>query len=176
MRRRLGTLLALVALAGASGLAWAAEEGYGASAALPAIGSGKAVTVADMLRWAAEDEYLARGEYEAIIGAYGAMRPYTSIMAAELQHLAWLEAAFAERGLAFPADGSRGRTVVPPTLKAAAGTGVQAELDNIAMYDAFLARPELSRPENAAVRSLFESLKRASENHLRAFQNQLSKY
>jgi hypothetical protein len=44
------------------------------------------------------------------------------------------------------------------------------------MYKAFLARPELSRPENAPVKTLFDQLMRASENHLRAFQTQLSKY
>jgi len=44
------------------------------------------------------------------------------------------------------------------------------------MYKAFLARPELSKPENASVKDLFERLMRASENHLRAFKTQLSKY
>ncbi len=169
-------VLAMLVLAGAGSLAWASETGYGASAALAAIASGKAVSVNDMMRWAAEDEYLARAEYVAIIGAFGAMRPYTNIMAAEEQHLAWLEAAFADRGLSFPADGTAGRIAAPPDLKAAAEAGVRAELDNIAMYDAFLARPELSRPENADLKALFESLKRASENHLRAFRNQLSKF
>jgi hypothetical protein len=44
------------------------------------------------------------------------------------------------------------------------------------MYEAFLAQPELTKSQNAGVKTLFEQLKRASENHLRAFQTQLAKY
>jgi rubrerythrin len=104
------------------------------------------------------------------------MRPYDNIMAAEEQHLSWLKAEYKTRGLAFPNDGSAAHVVVPADLKVAAQAGVDAEIANIAMYKAFLARPELSRPENAPVKTLFDQLMRASENHLRAFQTQLSKY
>ena len=58
----------------------------------------------------------------------------------------------------------------------AAAAGVDAEISNIAMYKAFLSRLELSKPENASARTLFEQLMRASQNHLRAFKTQLSKY
>ncbi len=156
--------------------AYAEGSGYGASAAVEAIESGRDFTIVDMLRWAVEDEYLARGEYEAIMARFGAMRPYDNIMAAEEQHLSWLKAEYQARGLPFPSDGSAARVVVPADLKAAAQAGVDAEIANIAMYASFLSRPELSLPENAGVRDLFERLKRASENHLRAFKTQLSKY
>ena len=46
--------------------------------------------------------------------------------------------------------------------------GVNAEVNNIAMYETFL---DQNLPDN--VRVVFESLMHASENHLRAFQNQL---
>jgi rubrerythrin len=59
---------------------------------------------------------------------------------------------------------------------AAAQAGVDAEIANIAMYKTFLSRPELSDPVNASVKTLFEQLMRASENHLRAFRNQLARY
>jgi len=166
-------ILALLATAASS---YAAGPGYGASAATAAIKSGQAFTIVDMLRWAVEDEYLARGEYAAIMKKFGVMRPYSNIMDAEDQHLAWLKDEYAARGLAFPADGSASSVVVPADLKAAAQAGVDAEISNIDMYKAFLARPELSRPENASVKDLFERLMRASENHLRAFRTQLSKY
>ncbi|PKL24729.1 MAG: hypothetical protein CVV47_09865 [Spirochaetae bacterium HGW-Spirochaetae-3] len=155
---------------------YATDTGYGASAATAAIKTGQAFTIVDMLRWAAEDEYLAHGEYAAIMKKFGAMRPYDNIMAAEEQHLAWLKEEFRIRGLPFPSDGSASAIVVPSDLKAAAQAGVDAEIANIAMYAAFLARPELSRPEYASVKDLFERLMRASENHLKAFRNQLSKY
>jgi hypothetical protein len=44
------------------------------------------------------------------------------------------------------------------------------------MYGNFLAHPELAKLENASAKTLFEQLKRASENHLRAFKTQLAKY
>ena len=165
--------VAIVALAVS---AYAEGSGYGASAAVEAIEAGRSFTIVDMLRWAVEDEYLARGEYEAIMARFGTMRPYDNIMAAEEQHLAWLKAEYQARGLPFPSDGSASSVVVPADLKAAAQAGVDAEIANIAMYSSFLSRPELSRPENASVRDLFERLKRASENHLRAFKTQLSRY
>lgn len=167
------TALMVFALAGAS---WASGPDYGNTAASAAIANGSSFTVADMLRWAAQDEYLAHGEYAAIMQKFGTMRPYDNIMAAEEQHLAWLQAEYKTRGLDFPTDGSADHVVVPATLKAAAQAGVDAEIANIAMYRAFLARPELQKAENASVKSLFEQLMRASENHLRAFRTQLAKY
>jgi hypothetical protein len=165
--------LALFALAAS---AWASGPDYGASAAIAAISGNKTFTIVDMLRWAAEDEYMARGEYEAIMKKFGTMRPYENIMAAEEQHLAWLKAEYKTRGIAFPADGSASHVVVPANLKQAAQTGVDAEIANIKMYGNFLAHPELAKLENASAKTLFEQLKRASENHLRAFKTQLAKY
>jgi hypothetical protein len=169
-------MLIAMALIAATASVFASGPDYGAAAATAAIAKGSSFTITDMLRWAAEDEYLAHGEYVAIMKKFGVMRPYDNIMAAEEQHLAWLKDEYKARGLAFPADGSAASIVVPADLKAAAQAGVDAEIANIAMYKAFLARPELSKPENASVKDLFERLMRASENHLRAFKTQLSKY
>lgn len=172
---KLSVIVALIALAFV-GSAWATGPEYGNAAASAALASGTPFTVTDMLRWAAEDEYLAHGEYAAIMQKFGTMRPYDNIMAAEEQHLSWLKAEYKTRGLAFPVDGSAAHIVVPADLKAAAQAGVDAEIANIAMYKAFLARPELAKPENASVKTLFQNLMRASENHLRAFKTQLAKY
>ena len=155
---------------------FAAGPDYGAAAATKAIQSGAVLTIPDMLRWAVEDEYLAHGEYLAIIRKFGSQRPYSNIVLAEEQHLGWLKTEFANRSMAFPADGSSPHVIVPADLKAAAQAGVDAEISNIAMYKAFLARPELARPENASVKTLFEHLMAASENHLRSFRTQLAKY
>ena len=168
-------LITLIILA-MTATVFAAGSDYGAGAAVQAIADGSKFTITDMLRWAAEDEYLARGEYEAIMGKFGTIRPYSTIMASEEQHLAWLKAEYQTRGLPFPADGSAPYVVLPRDLKAAAQAGVDAEIANIAMYKTFLARPELSDPVNVSVKTLFEQLMRASENHLRAFRNQLARY
>ncbi len=160
----------------ATASAWASDSEYGAAAATAATEGGASYSINDMLRWAAEDEYLAHGEYELIMKKFGAIRPYTNIIKSEEQHLDWLRAEYKARGLAFPEDESADYLVVPRDLKAAAQAGVDAEISNIAMYKAFLSLPELAKAENASVRALFDQLMRASENHLKAFKTQLSKY
>lgn len=170
-----GLILSVILLASACA-AWAGTASYGAAAASAAIDKGSPLSISDMLRWAAEDEYVAKAEYAAIMQKFGAMRPYSSIMATEEQHLSWLRVEYQGRGMPFPADGSSGHTMVPADLKAAAQAGVNAEIANIAMYRAFLAQPEVAKSQNASVKALFENLMRASENHLRAFQTQLAKY
>lgn len=170
------SLIITVALLMAAASTWASGPDYGAAAATAAIAANKAFTINDMLRWAVEDEYLAHGEYATIMKKFGNFRPYDNIIKAEEQHLEWLKTEYKARGLAFPSDGSAPYVVAPADLKAAAQAGVDAEISNIDMYKAFLARTELLKPENASVKTLFEQLMHASENHLRAFKTQLSKY
>lgn len=158
--------LALLAAAGAVPASW------GAKAA--AIDSDRSAS--EMLRYAIEDEYLARAEYAAIMKAFGTIRPFSNIIQAEENHIAWLSAAFAEAKLAIPADDASSLVTAPATQKEAFQAGVAAEIDNIAMYDSFLASALVARPENASLRSLFERLRDASKNHLEAFENGLAKY
>jgi hypothetical protein len=134
------------------------------------------LTIEDMLLYAAQDEYLARGEYVAIMGKFGTMRPFSNIMQAEETHLAWLKDAYADYKIAFPTDASSAHLHIPASLLEAYKTGVQAEIDNIAMYDRFLATALVQSAENKDLKVLFTNLRNASENHLRAFQNQLTKY
>lgn len=58
-------------------------------------------------------------------------------------------------------DEAADHVVVPPTLLAAAQTGVQAEIDNIAMYNLFLSQ---DLPDD--VRSVFTRLRDASESQV----------
>lgn len=124
-----------------------------------------------MLTYAIEDEYLAKAEYELIMDRYGRIRPFSNIVRAEEQHIQYLVELFNIYGYGIPADTAKDHVVLPQNLKSAFETGVGAEIDNIAMYEAFLER-EL--PDD--VRDVFEQLKQASENHLRAFKNNLRKY
>jgi hypothetical protein len=102
---------------------------------------------------------------------YGEMRPFSNIMRAEEQHIAWLVEIFGRYGLTIPEDTAGEHVALPADLKAAFATGVQAEIDNIAMYESFL-----KKDLPADVAGLFAELKRASENHLRAFRNNLNRY
>ena len=129
------------------------------------------LTIEQMLTYAIQDEYLARAEYELIIGEYGSIRPFTNIMAAEQRHIEWVTELFNEYGYPLPEDTAGKYVVLPEDLKSSFETGVQAEIDNIAMYESFL-KQDLP----ADVQDLFERLKGASENHLRAFRNNLNRY
>ncbi len=141
-------------------------EGYGAKGAL----ADKDLTINDMLTYAVQDEYLARGEYLAIVDKFGSQRPYSNIISAEETHLAYLKEVYLSYGLDFPTDGSAEYIVVPASLLEAAKTGVQAEIDNIAMYELFLT---YDLPDN--VFEVFSALKSGSDSHLLAFQKQVDK-
>lgn len=165
-------LVAMITLAiGAAGAAGTAAL-YGNSAAK----ADAELTIEDMLRYAVQDEYLARGEYYAIMKKYGSARPFSNIVQSEEYHVSLLKAAFEDFGIAFPADESAKYLVVPGSLLEAFKVGVQAEIDNIAMYDRFLASPLLKEKANEQLVTLFGELRAASQNHLRAFQNQVARY
>jgi len=141
-------------------------EGYGAKGAL----ADTDLTINDMLMYAVQDEYLAHGEYLAIIEKFGDQRPYSNIIRSEETHLAYLEEVYTSYGLDFPQDTSADHIVIPADLLEAAETGVQAEIDNIAMYELFLSH---DLPEN--VFEVFSALKKGSDSHLLAFQKQADK-
>jgi len=171
---KIKSLIAAAALALVSAGLFAADADFGAQGALRAEGK-TGLSLEQMLTYAIQDEYLARAEYEAIMERHGNVRPFSNIIRAEEQHIAWLKPLFAKYGLQVPADTSRGHVVIPASLKEAFQTGVQAEVENIAMYEAFLGKAPAA-PLPADVRDLFERLKAASQNHLEAFRNNLSRY
>ena len=141
-------------------------EGIGAKGAL----LDKDLSIADMLMYAAQDEYLAHGEYAAIIEEFGNVRPYTNIVVSEETHLDYLQQTYEANNIEFPKDEYSKTIVVPATLLEAAKTGVQAEIDNIAMYELFLKQ---DLPDN--IKEVFNALMTASQNHLSAFQKQVDK-
>ena len=142
-------------------------EDFGARGALAA----ENLTLAHMLTYAIQDEYLARAEYAAIIQKYGPVRPFSNIIKSEERHISWLIPLFEEYGFEIPEDNAEEHVVVPDNIKTALEIGVHAEIDNIAMYELFL-QEELP----ADVRDVFERLMAASKNHLDAFRRGLGRY
>ena len=138
--------------------------GYGSAGAL----DDTSLTLADMLTYAIQDEYLAHAEYDQILSDFGSVRPFANIIRAESTHIEALLPLFAAYGITAPADEGTDRAVSVKTLTDSFQAGVTAEVNNIAMYETFL---DQTLPGN--VRAVFESLMRASENHLRTLQNQL---
>lgn len=76
----------------------AAEASYGMSATTQLKDS--ELTIENMLRYAIEDEYLTRGEYQKIIEKFGEKRPFTNIIKAENRHISWLKPLF--KNMVFP--------------------------------------------------------------------------
>ena len=130
-----------------------------------AVSEGETYTLSEMLTYAMQDEYMAEAEYAAIMEAFGVNNPYANIMNAELSHQEELLPLFAVYGIAVLANTAAGSVVIPETLQETYEIGVQAEINNIAMYQAFLAQENV--PDD--VRAVFTELMNASESHLSAF-------
>ena len=137
------------------------ESDYGAISALLQ----EDLTIEEMLRYAIEDEYLARQEYESIMDQYGEQRPFSNIIKAEETHIAMLTELYDTYNYEMPVDTALDHVYVPASIAEALAIGVQAEIDNIAMYNHFL---EQELPED--IRIAFISLRDASESHLAAFE------
>ncbi len=140
-------------------------ETYGAKGALNA----PTLTLNTMLTYALQDEYLAQARYDTIIQKFGAIRPFTQIKQAEMRHISALLPLFQRYSVAIPKNNAMNFVTPPATLQDAFATGVQAEIDNINMYDRFLT---FNIP--ADMQMVFTQLRNASVNHLAAFQRGLS--
>lgn len=123
-------------------------------------------TLEEMLIYAIEDEYLAKAEYEKIMSQFDVTRPFSNIMKAETQHISALLPLFEKYGITVPDNTASEYLVIPETLAEIFSIGVEAEVANIAMYEKFLADPDL--PED--VKLVFTALMKGSENHLKAFE------
>jgi len=130
-----------------------------------AVTEGTTYTLSEMLTYALQDEYMAQAEYAAIQEAFGVNNPYANIQNAEVTHQEALLPLFAAYGIDVPANTAAGSVVIPATLQETYEIGVQAEIANIAMYQAFLAQDNV--PDD--VRAVFTELMNASQSHLEAF-------
>ena len=126
-------------------------------------------SLTQMLKYAIEDEYLALNEYEAIIDSFGDLRPYTNIIESEKTHIKYLEELYKNHNMIIPLVETVSYIHIPENITEALKIGVNAEILNISMYENFLNQ-EISLD----VREVFEFLKKASENHLRAFERQVN--
>ena len=135
-------------------------QAIGAEAAL----ADEQLDVSEMLKYALEDEYLARDEYIQIMDKFGEIRPFSNIKKAEDTHIKLLTPLFAKYELELPEYTAAGGEY-PGTLQEAYTTGVEAEIKNIDMYERFLEQDDLP----ADIVDAFEKLMKASEKHLAAF-------
>ncbi|MFZ0446811.1 MAG: ferritin family protein [Bacillus sp. (in: firmicutes)] len=142
------------------------EESYGAKGALNAL----TLTLPQMLTYALQDEYLAQARYDNILGTFGNIRTFVQIKEAEMRHINSLLTLFERYQVPLPIDISQSFVITPENVKTAYATGVQGEIDNIAMYEKFLT---YNIPSD--VRTVFTQLRNASRNHLNAFERGLAR-
>lgn len=140
---------------------------FGAEAAK----SDKDLTLQDMLTYAIQDEYLARARYSLVIEKFGEQRPFSNIVNAEITHINHLLPLFNKYNITIPPDTSKNYVKVPISIKESLETGIQGEIENIAMYERFLKQ---SIPSD--VKMVFTQLRNASLNHLEAFKRALQYY
>lgn len=122
------------------------------------------ITIEEMLKYAIQDEYLARMEYEKIMDEFGAQRPFSNIIKAEEYHIELLTPLLEKYGVEV-VDESENYVAIPDSVNEALEVGIQAEIDNIAMYEKFM---ENDLPSD--IELVFEELMNASKNHLSAFE------
>lgn len=160
-KTKIAAMVVSIAMTFSAGSVVLASEDYGSAGAL----AKESYTMEEMLQYAIQDERLALAEYQLIMDEFDVTRPFSNIIRSENTHIELVTPLFEKYGIAIPEDTAKDLVVKPETLVAAFETGVQAEVNNIAMYQEFL-KQEL--PED--VRLVFEKLSGASENHLAAFE------
>jgi len=160
---RMGFFLGIVALSTPL-----AAQNFGAAGALAR--DTDTMSVEEMLVYALQDEYLARAEYELILEEWGIERPFSNIIRSEERHIAALLPLFDRYGVEPPEDTAAEHVIMPASRLEAFEIGVHAEIENIAMYAAFLEANDLPRD----LQNVFSALLRGSENHLRAFERGLA--
>ena len=122
------------------------------------------LSISSMLVLALEDEYKAKATYEVIISEYGTITPFRNIVNAEQTHIDLLLPLFDTYQIELPDPVDKTALLLPDSISSALALGIQAEIDNIALYEAFL---QTEIPDD--IRDAFEKLMGASENHLQAF-------
>lgn len=121
-----------------------------------------------------QEEYLARDVYTAVIAKLGSIRPFTTIVKSEEQHVAALTALFTKYQLAVPADTQAARTSTLmegiTTVEDALKLGVTVEKEDIALYEKLV-----KVVDNQDILQVFANLKAASVNrHQPALENVLA--
>jgi hypothetical protein len=144
------------------------QGGYGGEdqGTLPSSDGDLSESEVEALLMALDDEYKAWSVYEQVIADLGAPRPFTSIQKAEENHIAALVTLFDRYELDVPVNEWLGNVPAFDTLADACATGVQAEIDNAALYDQLF-----DMVDNPDIVRVFTALQRASlAQHLPAFE------
>lgn len=120
----------------------------------------------EALLMALDDEYKAKATYAQVIEDFGAVRPFINIKRSEERHIQALIPLLKKYGVSIPDNPYLGNIASYNSLKEACLAGIQAEIENVALYD----RIE-SMVNQRDILNVFASLRWASqERHLPAFE------
>ena len=129
------------------------------------------VDVQKILLDALDDERKAEATYAAVIEEFGSVRPFSNIISAEQRHSRAIERQLDRLGFEIPDNRWVGKAEAPASLAAACKLAVEAEIENIELYDRLI--PQIDDP---IVKQVFENLQDASRsNHLPAFKRCLAR-
>lgn len=115
---------------------------------------------------ALNDEYKAQATYQKVLEQFGDIRPFSNIIKAEETHIQELLPLFEKYGVAVPENDWYDKVPSFATVQEALEAGIQAEIENAAMYDEFF-----KFVTEDDIITVFTQLRDASqEKHLPAFQ------
>ncbi len=115
---------------------------------------------------ALDDEFKARAVYDQVINQFGEVTPFSNIINAEVQHANSLKELYVKYDLEMIEDKWTGNIPDIESVDVACEVGVQAEIDNAALYDGLFAQVD-----NQDIIAVFTSLRDASQDkHLPAFE------
>lgn len=118
------------------------------------------------LHMALDDEYKAKATYQKVIEDFGDRKPFTNIINSEQRHIEALMPFFEKYGVHVPSNPYLGKITGYNSFKEACLAGVNAEVENVALYDKIY-----SMTDDSELIAVFNSLQSASQNkHLPAFQ------
>ncbi|MBW2423648.1 MAG: DUF2202 domain-containing protein [Deltaproteobacteria bacterium] len=130
------------------------------------------MTVEEALRAALDDEYKARATYRAVLDTFGAIRPFVNIVESEERHIEALTRLFERHGFELPPDEWKDRVAPPESVAVACAKGVEAEVENAALYEELL---EAARGHPDVEETFRNLLSASQENHLPAFERCLQR-
>lgn len=162
----LSAILVLVTLATGVAACGAASAETGVVLPAPETSTELSQSEVEALGMALDDEYKAWTTYQAVIAKFGDVRPFSSIIRAEESHIEALETLFERYGLDVPENEWVGRVPEFDTVNDACHAGVEAEIENAALYDRLFPMVE-----HEDIFEVFHKLRDASqEKHLPAFE------
>ncbi len=114
---------------------------------------------------ALNDEYHAWAVYDQVMQDFGAVLPFTRIRQSEHMHINALVRQFNLYGVPIPANPWIGNVASFGSVQEACAAGVDAEINNIALYDTLF-----SSTQRQSIVQVYNALQHGSTRHQRAFE------